>query len=130
MVRRRGIPRTPEEIQEQYKVGISVGTIKYQKKIDLMKKQAQKVSSATAVLQEVKKVLDRHGIYGNLRTPYLNLARELWHCMNRYSDQALIECADVKRAKYMAMGLDASTIDDILAVMGITSGGRRTAPPI
>ena len=130
MARRRGIPRTAEEIQESYKVGVETGIIKYQKKLKLLKEQAGKVATATSILKEVRKVLDRHGVYGNMRTPYLNLARELWHCSNRYSDQALIECANVKREKYLAMGLDPVIIDDILSTMGITTGGGGRAPPI
>ncbi|RLG81361.1 MAG: hypothetical protein DRO40_09760 [Thermoprotei archaeon] len=133
MARGRGIPRTPEEIVESYKPGVESGIIKYQKKTALMVKKAQRVAEATRILGDIRKLLDRYGIYGTDRIKYLNLARRIWHCMNRYSDEALRACARKQVASALQEGCDPTIVDAIVGAFGISLGGGAGgagAPPI
>jgi len=69
---------------------------------------------------QVGAILDNHGVPPNLRPAYINVAREVYRLARKFSGQTLKNEACIVRDKWIARGLDATIVDEILELFGIT----------
>lgn len=94
------------------------------KKVDELKKtmgiqhtkQAFKLSD---VDKRVSLILDRYGIFGNMRIGYINFARSLFRVCRNQLLRSATTIAESEIKKYVAMGLDRNILTEIAKSLGI-----------
>lgn len=90
---------------------------------DFMVEQQQSQQALIESMETaVRAILDKQGIVGNFRVPYLNFARRIFAAKGSQTGAALAKIVSAEKAKAVALGLDSAVLDEIASVVAGTSG--------
>lgn len=117
--------RTYEKRVKNYELAVNPDVVRTkftERKPTMVLGQQEFQSQLVAEEIKVRTILDKAGIAGVARVPYLNFMRAMLRAAFRYSGAALRAIADAEEAKFTALGLDATLLsfikDEVVATPG------------
>jgi len=112
--------RSADKRVQAYELGLipDVVQTKLNAKKSFMVDQEQAMQTALVDMESrIAEILDNAGVIGNFRIPYLNFGRTLFRAKGHNSGVALSKIAAAEKAKWVALGCDASLLDKIATVV-------------
>jgi len=88
-------------------------------KEDMVEQTTQRQAELVSLENDIKGIVEPHGVPTILIPSYLNVGRQLWSLSGRFSGQTFINEAHTVARKWLARGLSAEIVNKILAYFGV-----------